>query len=57
MSPAAHVIVVCMRPDPEPEDAVGGIHSQRAVPDSDADGVKALDTLEVEGGMAWIGLE
>ena len=54
---ADQLVVLGMRPDPEPDDAVCCFHAQGAVVDANARGVEPTDFLEVKRGMPRIELQ
>jgi len=54
---ADQLVVLCVRPDPEPHDAVGRFHAHGAVTDSNARRVEPADFLQVKRGMSRIAFE
>ena len=50
-------IVLRVRPDPEPQDPICGIHGKGTVVRTHADGVKPPDALEVQRRMSHVGLQ
>jgi len=54
---ADQLVVLCVRPDPEPDDAVRCFHTHCATMDSHARRVEAPDFLEVKRGVPRIAFE
>src|SRR5262245_15313360 len=50
-------IVVCMAADPEPQNAIRGVHRQCAIVRPHACGVKAANAFEMQRRVLRIGLE
>lgn len=54
---ADQLVVLCLWSDPEPNDAVRGLDTHRAIVDADARRVEATDSLEVKRRMPRIALQ
>ena len=57
MALANQRIVLGVRSDPEPEHAIGNVHTEYPIVIADAHGAKTRDLLEMEGWMPRIGLQ
>ena len=51
------VIVLGMRSDPEPQDAIGHVYAEGAIVQAHAHRSESTDALEAKGGVRRIGLE
>ena len=51
------LIVLFMRPDPEPEDSIGDVDTECPMMKSDSNGVIAADALQAKRRVRWVFLQ